>query len=93
MSDELELRAAAIARFLLDGCKPDCAEAWWESIDKATDEHGITNETIERLDQLHTDACRQAWDNLETAPTCEAWTDVCAITGVDICKNYNKKRK
>jgi len=89
----LEAQESAIERFTRDGCREYTASYWWDLIDKQTNEDLYPETMAERLAWLHNEACHQAWQDLEIAPTSYAWADACALAGFDLCKNYSKERK
>jgi hypothetical protein len=90
LSDTLEAQEQAIKRFVADGCKLLSALRWWRSIDKQTDEDQTPETMAERLAWLHTEACRDAWQDMEEPPSHYAWADACAIAGFDMAKHYRK---
>jgi len=90
LGDPLEAQEQAIERFIRDGCREYSASHWWQQIDKQTDEELNPETMAERLAWLHTEACREAWQDLEKSPSSFAWNDACAIAGFDLCKNYRK---
>jgi predicted DCC family thiol-disulfide oxidoreductase YuxK len=90
LGDHLEAQEQAIRRFVADGCKEYSASHWWKQIDEQTDEKQTPETMAERLAWLHTEACREAWQDLEKSPSSFAWNDACAIAGFDLCKNYRK---
>jgi hypothetical protein len=47
----------------------------------------------ERLDSMHEEICKEAWQDGERSPSSLAWADACALAGFDFCKNYKKKEK
>jgi hypothetical protein len=83
-------REQAIERFTREGCWLASAQRWWEQIDKQTDEPQTPETMAERLAWLHTEACRDAWDDMEQSPSHYAWADVCALAGFDMAKHYRK---
>jgi len=93
LGDHLEAREQAIERFTREGCREYTASHWWHLIDKQTDEDLHPETMAERLAWLHTEACRDAWQDLEKSPSHFAWSDVCAIAGFDLCKHYRKQNK
>jgi hypothetical protein len=90
LDNPLEAQEQAIERFTRDGCRLLSALRWWRSIDKQTDEPQTPETMAERLAWLHTEACRDAWDDMEQSPSHFAWNDVCALAGFDLCKHYRK---
>jgi hypothetical protein len=90
LSDYERADRDAVARFTRDGCNLLSALRWWRSIDEQTDEPQTPETMAERLAWLHTEACRDAWEDLEVAPSHYAWADVCAIAGFDITKHFGK---
>jgi len=83
-------REQAIERFTREGCWFTSAQRWWDWIDKQTDENLHPETMAERLAWLHTEACREAWQDLEKSPSHFAWADVCALAGFDMAKHYRK---
>ena len=90
ISDPLEAQEQAIKRFMADGCKEYSASHWWKQIDKQTDEQQTPETMAERLAWLHTEACRDAWQDMEEPPSHYAWADACALAGFDMAKHYRK---
>jgi len=90
LCDPLEAQEQAIERFTRDGCKEYSASHWWAQIDKQTDEKQTPETMAERLAWLHTEACRDAWEDMERSPSHFAWADVCALAGFDMAKHYRK---
>lgn len=90
LGDPLEAQEKAIDRFTREGCRYESAALWWDQIDKQTDEKLNPETMAERLAWLHTEACREAWQDLEKSPSSSAWADACAIAGFDLCKYYRK---
>ena len=90
LGDPLEAQERAIDRFTREGCRYESAASWWDQIDKQTDEQQTPETMAERLALLHTEACREAWQDLEKSPSSFAWNDACAIAGFDLCKYYRK---
>jgi hypothetical protein len=88
--DHLEAQERAVERFTRDGCRLLSAIRWWRSIDQQTDEKQTPETMAERLAWLHTEACRDAWEDMEQSPSSFAWADVCALAGFDLCKHYRK---
>ena len=93
VGDTVEAREQAIKRFVADGCREYLASHWWQRIDKQTDEEQAPETMAERLAWLHTDACREAWQDLEKSPSSFAWNDACALAGFDLCKHYKQTNK
>ena len=90
LGDPLEAREQAIERFTRDGCWFTSSTRWWDWIDKQTDENLHPETMAERLEWLHTEACSEAWQDLEQSPSHYAWADVCALAGFDMAKHYRK---
>ena len=90
LGDPLEAQERAIDRFTREGCRYESAASWWDQIDKQTDEKLNPETMAEKLALLHTEACREAWQDLEKSPSSFAWADACAIAGFDLCKYYMK---
>ena len=90
LADPLEAQGQAVKRFARDGCGLLSSLRWWRSIDKQTDESLHTETMAERLAWLHSEACRDAWEDMEQSPSSFAWNDVCAIAGFDLARNYRK---
>jgi hypothetical protein len=90
LSDYERADRDAVERFTRDGCRLLSALRWWRSIDKQTDEQQTPETMAERLAWLHTEACRDAWEDMEQSPSHFAWADVCALAGFDLCKHYRK---
>jgi hypothetical protein len=88
--DPLWAREQAIERFTREGCWFTSAQRWWKQIDKQTDEDQTPETMAERLAWLHTEACRDAWQDMEEPPSHYAWADVCALAGFDLAKHYKK---
>jgi ribosomal protein L37E len=86
----LEAQEQAIERFTRDGCWFTSAQRWWKQIDKQTGEDQTPETMAERLAWLHTEACRDAFEDLEEPPSHYAWADVCALAGFDMAKHYRK---
>jgi len=80
----------AIERFTREGCKEYSASHWWAQIDKQTDEQQTPETMAERLAWLHSEACRDAWEDMEQSPSHFAWADACALAGFDMAKHYRK---
>jgi len=90
IEDPMEAQEQAIERFTRDGCKEYSASHWWKQIDEQTDKEQTPETMAERLAWLHTEACRDAWQDLEEPPSHYAWADVCALAGFDMAKHYRK---
>ena len=90
IGDPLEAQGQAVKRFARDGCGLLSSLRWWRSIDEQTDKEQTPETMAERLAWLHTEACRDAWEDMEQSPSSFAWNDVCAIAGFDLCKHYRK---
>jgi hypothetical protein len=90
LGDPLWAREQAIERFTRDGCKEYSASHWWKQIDEQTDEPQTPETMAERLAWLHTEAFRDAWQDMEEPPSHYAWADVCALAGFDMAKHYRK---
>jgi len=88
LGDHLEAQEQAIERFTREGCREYMASHWWDWIDKQTNEDLHPETMAERLEWLHTEACSEAWQDLEQSPSGFAWSDVCALAGFDLCKHY-----
>jgi hypothetical protein len=88
--DPLEAREQAIERFTREGCKEYSASHWWAQIDEQTDKDQPPEMMADRLAWLHTEACRDAWEDMEQSPSSFAWADVCALAGFDMAKHYRK---
>jgi hypothetical protein len=88
-----EAAEEAIARFVHDGCSRVSAARWWDEIDAQTDKVMHPTEMAEELADMHVQACREAWQDMETIPSHYAWADACAIAGFDLVKNYQLKTK
>ena len=86
--DPLWAREQALERFTREGCWFTSAQRWWDLIDRQTDEDQTPETMAERLAWLHTEACREAWQDLEKSPSHYAWSDVCALAGLDMAKHY-----
>ena len=93
LGDPLEAQGQAVKRFARDGCGLLSALRWWRSIDRQTDEDQTPETMAERLAWLHSEACRDAWEDMEKSPSSFAWNDVCAIAGFDLCKHYRKPKQ
>ena len=90
LSDPLEAQEQAVERFMADGCKGYSASHWWEQIDEQTDKEQPPEMMADRLAWLHTEACRDAWQDMEEPPSYYAWADACALAGFDLARNYRK---
>jgi hypothetical protein len=90
LGDPLEAREQALERFTREGCWFTSSIRWWVWINKQTDEDLHPAVMAERLAWLHTEACRDAWEDMEQSPSHYAWADVCALAGFDLCKHYRK---
>jgi len=90
LGDPLEAREQALERFTREGCWFTSAQRWWAVIDKQTDEDLHPETMAEMLAWLHTEACREAWEDMEQSPSSFAWSDVCALAGFDMAKHYRK---
>lgn len=90
LGDHLEAQEQAIRRLVADGCKEYSASHWWAQIDEQTDKDQPPEMMAERLAWLHTEACRDAWQDMEEPPSHYAWADVCALAGFDMAKHYKK---
>jgi hypothetical protein len=90
LADPLEAQGQAVERFTREGCGLLSSLRWWRSIDKQTDERLHPETMAERLAWLHSEACRDAWEDMEQSPSSFAWNDVCALAGFDLCKHYRK---
>jgi len=88
--DPLWAREQAIERFTREGCWFTSSIRWWDLIDKQTDEQQTPETMAERLAWLHTEACRDAWEDMEQSPSHFAWAYVCALAGFDMAKHYRK---
>jgi hypothetical protein len=86
-------RESAIGRFTQEGCREYSASHWWDLIDQQTNEDSGPDAMAERLDAMHEEICREAWQDGERPPSSLAWADACALAGFDLCKNYRKKEK
>lgn len=93
IDDHLEAQSESVARFMRDGCNKHSAEQWWHQIDLQTDKIQPPQMMADRLAWLHTEACRDAWQDMEEPPSHYAWADVCALAGFDLVKNYQTKTK
>lgn len=93
LGDPLEAQGQAVKRFARDGCGLLSSLRWWRSIDEQTDKTQTPETMAERLAWLHTEACRDAWEDMEKSPSSFAWNDVCAIAGFDLCKHYRKPKQ
>ena len=93
LGDPLEAKEQAIERFARDGCKRESSALWWKWIDEQTDENLSPGLMADMLAWLHTEACRDAWQDFEVSPSSQAWADVCAIAGFDLCRHYGKTKQ
>jgi acyl carrier protein phosphodiesterase len=82
----------AVKRFVANGCKKYSASHWWTQIDQQTNNDIAPDAMAERLAQLHEEARRDAWQDLEVPPSHQAWADVCALAGFDLCKHLTPFR-
>ena len=93
LEDHAKAQEAAIERFTQEGCGEGSASHWWDLIDQQTNEDLDPDAMAERLDSMHEEICKEAWQDGERSPSSLAWADACALAGFDLCKNYKKKEK